>query len=314
MPCGSGSSLRSPQRCPAAPGSAATSPFGPPSGATARCLDYPPQRTGDVDSIITIAPGGAILHELYGGFVSLPVVNTAYLLLGPGVADPDLSNNQATAVLGPPLQILFRDDFESGDLSAWSSHSGGGLEVTHEASLQGAQGLEVMAPFRGSAIVRDDSPASESDYHAHFLFDPTGFGQQGPGGRHDLAVLFSGHADSSRASLFHVLLERKAGTLTLYALASVGNGRARASAGVTLSDGRHLLELAWRRSSGPAANDGQLLLRLDGADAAVLSSLDNHAGGGVDSVQLGLSNAAPSLRPGLDGAVLLDAFESWRPN
>jgi hypothetical protein len=244
------------------------------------------------------------------------VVNTAYLILGPGVEDSDLSNNQATAVLGPPLQIVFRDDFESGDLSAWSFQTGRGLEVAPEASLQGRYGLAVSPRVAGSAVVRDDSPTGESDYHAHFLFQPERTGSPAVGGLRGAhaATLFSGRAGSSPVSLFQVLLERKEHSLALRARARLDDGTLRESVSVPITAARHLIEVAWRRSGGPAVNDGQLLLRLDGKDAALLASLDNDAGGGVDSVELGLADAGRPFFAGRRGGVRLDAFLSWRPN
>ncbi|HKB15952.1 MAG TPA: FG-GAP-like repeat-containing protein, partial [Planctomycetota bacterium] len=163
-------------------------PPGLPSGATATCL-RPPGRTGDVDTVVTIAPGGAILMEASGGPLSLPVVNAASVVLPEGLVDPDLANNSSIAVVGPPVHLLFRDDFESGDLSAWSSRAGRGLRVTSEASLQGTYGLEATPRGRGMARVGDDSPAGEVEYHARFLFEPGPEPGAPPDGS---AVLFRG--------------------------------------------------------------------------------------------------------------------------
>jgi hypothetical protein len=167
----------------------------------------------------------------------------------------------------------------------------------------------------GSAVVGDDSPAGESDYHAQFLFQPERVGQAivGRRGAH-AATLFSGRAGSSPASLFQVSLERKEHSLTLRARARLDDGTLRESESVPLTAARHLLEVAWRRSGGPSSNDGQLLLRLDGKDAARLASLDNDAGGDVDSVELGLADAGRPFFGGRRGGVRLDAFVSWRLN
>jgi hypothetical protein len=282
--------------------------------AAFRCSS--PHRT-DLDSLITISPGGAIHYAFYGAAISLPVVNIASLVLPEWVVDPDPSNNQTTAVIGPPLQLLFLDNFESGDSSAWSARSGSGLEVVPAAALQGAYGLQVTAPRLGPAVVRDDSPANEVDYHAHFLLDPRGFGQServhAARGRDYAAVLFSGHSQGEGPSLFEIRLERKGGTLSLQARASLDDGTMREGARAPITEARHLIEVAWRHSSGPLASDGGLQLRVDGADATLLSGLDNDARGGVEDVELGLSPIGRRLPGGNLRTVFLDAFESWRP-
>jgi len=112
--------------------------------------------------------------------------------------------------------------------------------------------------------------------------------------------------------LFEIVLARKRGSLTLQARAHLDDGTVRESVRVPLADVRHLIEVAWRRSRRPATSDGQLQLRLDGADAATVADLQNEAGG-VDYVELGL--VAEETLPGrsIRRTVFLDAFESWRP-
>jgi hypothetical protein len=275
-----------------------------------------------LDDVITIGPGGSVQYWLFGGVLSEPVVATALLILPRWVVDPDLSNNRATALSGSGAQLLFADGFESGDLSAWDSHTSGLAVVP--SRLEGDHALRVAAPVLGRALVRDDTPESESDYHARFLLDPGGSGRcfvldsGRPGrfparGRHYAAILFSAHAQGPAHSFFDVLLERKECGLSLRLRAALDDGTVRETAGVPLSDARHLIEVGWRRSSGPASSDGQLLLRLDGVDAAGWLGLNNGAGGGVDYVDLGLETASRPLPGARRGTVLLDAFESWRP-
>jgi hypothetical protein len=257
---------------------------------------------------MTISPGGALRYLFAGGPISLPVVNVATLVLSERDVDPDLSNNRSIAMLGPPVRLLFRDDFESGDLSAWSDQDASGLAVTHEASLQGDFGLDVAPADGASATVVDDSPEAETDYHADFLMDPTAFLQDGDEG----AILFSGKGASPTPSLFEVRLLSQSGALFLRARAALDDGSVVETASLPITAARHLLEVAWRRASAPAASDGQLQIRLDGEDAALLGSLDNDAGGGVEAVTLGLVPLGPS--PGWPhGTIRLDGFESWAP-
>jgi hypothetical protein len=284
----------------------------PPTGASADC--FRGERPGDVDSVVTIEPGGTLVYELMGGALAEPVVSVASLVLPDWVRDPDLSNNQAVSVTGPPAEMLFRDDFESGGLSGWSSRRGRGLEVGPLSALQGHYGLRVTAPPWGSAFVQDDSPADEGDYHAHFLFDPSGPGpRKAPSAARDQgdrAVVFSGHGAAPGPALFEILLERNAGSLGLRARALLDDGSSRQSDLVPITDARHLVEVAWRRSRGLAASDGELQLRLDGGSAAGLLGLDNDDAG-VDHVRLGLVGSSRTRRS-IPRTILLDAFGSWR--
>ena len=70
-----------------------------------------------------------------------------------------------------PADIIFTDDFESGDLSAWSSSKTDGpdLSVSTEAALVGSQGLKVVIDNNNSIYVTDDRPTSELQYHVGII-------------------------------------------------------------------------------------------------------------------------------------------------
>jgi hypothetical protein len=74
-----------------------------------------------------------------------------------------------------------------------------------------------------------------------------------------------------------------------------------------ISDGPHVVEIDWRRSSGPDALDGSLELWIDGASMATLNNLDNSISG-VDFARLG----ALSVKAGSNGTLYWDEFESRR--
>jgi FG-GAP repeat/FG-GAP-like repeat len=263
---------------------------------------------GDIDAVITLGPGGSIVFYVSVGVVSLPVVNTASIVLPDGVVDPDLSNNQSTVPLGPPLPGIFADSFESGGLSAWSSHSARGLAVLAEAALEGQKGLAVTLPRSGAAVVHDDTPSNEGTYNARFRFDPNGFGTLGiepngagntTAGRVYRTVLFSG------GSPFELVLEVEDGKLFLVGHAA-GAGTSRA----TITDAPHVIEVAWQRATAWDAIDGRFELQIDGAPAGSLLGLGD--GGGVESVELGLALGANRPPPSPHRTVFLDSFESWR--
>jgi hypothetical protein len=265
---------------------------------------------GDIDAVITLAPGGSIDFWVSVGAVSVPVANIASIVLPDGVVDPDPSNNQSTVPLGPPLPPLpgiFADGFESGGLAAWSSHSASGLAVLAEAALEGQKGLEVTLPRSGAAVVRDDTPSNEGTYNARFHFDPNGFGLGiEPNGAGDAAagrvyrtVLFSG------GSPFELVLEVEGGKLFL-----VGHAAGAETVRVPITDAPHVIEVGWQRATAWDAIDGRFELQIDGVPAGSLLGLGD--GGGVESVELGLALGANRPPPSPHRTIFLDSFESWR--
>jgi uncharacterized repeat protein (TIGR01451 family) len=86
--------------------------------------------TSDIsDASVSLAAGGTVIYKATGTVAletPTPLLNTATVAPPAGVADPNLANNTAsvdTTVTEPP-GIIFYDDFESGDTSAWSSTVG----------------------------------------------------------------------------------------------------------------------------------------------------------------------------------------------
>ena len=78
---------------------------------------------------------------------------------------------------------------------------------------------------------------------------------------------------------------------------------------VTIGDASHWLEIDWKQSSGPDANDGFLHLWIDGAPVGSRTNLDNNAGT-VDFVRLG----ALSVKAGASGTMYFDEFVSRDDN
>jgi hypothetical protein len=275
-----------------------------------------PIGVGDIDHTVTLLPGGSITFVISLGNVFLPVANTASIVVPEWVVDPDLSNNQSTVVLGPPQQAIFSDGFESGDVSAWASKSAGGLAVLAGAALEGHYGLQVTASRSGAAVVRDATPNREGAYHARFRFDPNGFGTPAAGTASrrpaSRTVLLSGRAQGAAGPRFELVLHVEGGKLFLIGRAATDSGTLIETARAAVADVPHVIDVGWRRSDGPDANDGLFLFQIDGSPAGSLPALDNDAGGGVDSVELGLAISGIRPPPGAHRTVFVDSFESWR--
>jgi len=176
--------------------------------------------------------------------------------------------------------------------------------------LEGNFALQATALPGSPGLVQDKSPKGKTLYHARFLLDATGFSQAASTGE-CLGVIFSGHATSASPPRFQVSLERGAnGGLDLLGSASTDPGT---SPGIhpptSITPGRHLIEISWKKASGPGTKDGFFALLLDGAVRTNIAKISNAQGGGIGFVDLGLSSGCPVLGPA--PFVIEDAFESW---
>ena len=70
--------------------------------------------------------------------------------------------------------LIFKDGFESGNFSAWTSSStnGGNLNVSSAAALFNSYGMRAVIGNTTSMDVTDDRPTVETHYRARFYFDP----------------------------------------------------------------------------------------------------------------------------------------------
>jgi hypothetical protein len=76
---------------------------------------------------------------------------------------------------------------------------------------------------------------------------------------------------------------------------------------VPITDAPHYLEIHWRKSSSPTANDGVCQLFVDGQSVGNLTNLDNNLSS-VDFVRLG----ALSVKAGAMGVMFWDEYWSRR--
>jgi hypothetical protein len=204
--------------------------------------------------------------------------------------------------------LIFRDGFESGDLSHWSSSAtgGGDLSASPTAALAGTTtGLMAVVNDTDALYVQDDSPNDEYRYRARFYFDPNGFDTGEADGHQRVRLLTA--LDPTGLRLLAVVLRRVSGQFAIAARVRRNDGARDDTGFVDITDAPHLLELDWVRSSAPGASDGSLTLWIDESPEAALSGLDNDASG-VDSVRMGVL----SVKTGATGSLYFDQFESRR--
>jgi hypothetical protein len=105
------------------------------------------------------------------------------------------------------------------------------------------------------------------------------------------------------------VLRRQQGVYALMGRARLDDNAQANTGFITIGDGPHVVEIDWKQSSGPDANDGWLHLWIDGAPVASRTGLDNNVGT-VDFVRLG----ALSVKAGAAGTLYFDEFVSRDDN
>ena len=200
---------------------------------------------------------------------------------------------------------LFADGFESGDFTAWSSYAtdGGDLSVTGAAAIVGSYGIQAVLDDNNAIYVTDWSPWDETRYRARFYFDPNTISMTS-GNAHYL--LYAGNRDGTLS----MRVEFRFYSSAYEVRAEVGNDSNgwSSSAWTTISDAPHYLELDWRASTAPGANNGGMTWWIDGAQNADFTTVDNDTRR-IDYVQWG---AVAGIDSGTRGIYYFDAFESRR--
>ena len=130
--------------------------------------------------------------------------------------------------LGAPVQVsvaivrpnvIFRDGFESGSASAWSTTTGAGrLAFVPAPRMAGTGAVGMRVTLSGtiagarpaSAYLTDNSPVAEGTYHARFSLDPNA---SRPGGGTNGIIILGGYTanDGGGSNRFAVRYRLKQG-------------------------------------------------------------------------------------------------------
>ena len=229
------------------------------------------------------------------------------------VQDPagNWSNAVSTTVTVVPPNGIFSDTFDSGNLSAWSS-STGGVSATAAAGIPAGganRGLQVTLPGgtgNRASYVTDNSPTAETTYHASFGFNASTLTT----GANANSVLTLFEARTAAAQVFAVQFHRTAaGVNQVRTVMSRSGTTAVTGAWVTLPAGDHTIRVDW--TSGPAtgANAGSLKLLLDGVQVALQTG--NTSTLRVETARLGLT-AGVTTAASMSGTAYFDSFVSTR--
>ncbi len=203
--------------------------------------------------------------------------------------------------------LIFKDGFENGNLSAWSSSVGdpGDLVVTHTAALVGSQGLQVRIDDNTPTYLVDNTPNAEARYRARFYFDPNSI-TMANGDMHYIFTAF----DNAGKDPFDLYFRSYNGEYQIRASLEDNSNLYYYTSWFTLTDSQHYLEIDWQAASAPGAYNGYLSLWIDGVLKQTRSAISNDTRR-VDSVRLG---PWVGIDSGTRGTYFIDAFESHRQN
>jgi len=213
--------------------------------------------------------------------------------------------NTATPTSTALPDLIFRDGFETGGLTAWTSSStnGGALSASSAAALVDAHGLQAAISSNTAIYVTDDTPVAEPRYRARFYFDPNSITMSSG----NAYYIFYGYAGASTVVL-RIEYRFQSPNRQLRA-ALINNATTWKTSGwFTISDAPHFIEIDWAAATAPGTNDGYLTLWIDDIQRANLTGVANSARR-IDRVRLG---AVAGLDTGTRGTNYFDAFESRR--
>jgi RHS repeat-associated protein len=203
-------------------------------------------------------------------------------------------------------EALFANDFESGNLSYWTSNTGTPT-VSTAASLApvGTQGMAItLASATTAKYVTDDTPTSEKRYRARFYFDPNTITMANSTAHY----IFYGYTGTSTVVLRVEFSYLTASGYRLRVAMSNDSTTFTNSNWVNITDAAHVIELGWQASTAAGANNGKVDWWIDGTQQTGVSGVDNDTRR-IDRVRLG---AVSGVDATTNGTTYFDAFESRR--
>lgn len=202
---------------------------------------------------------------------------------------------------------IFADGFESGSFLKWSAAStdGGDLAITTAAALAGTKGLQATIDDANTIYVQDDWPDSETQYRARFLFDPNSLAMATA----DTHYIFYGYnVIPTSTGIMRIELRPYGGSYEIRAYALTDNSSVWVRGDwIPISDAPHTIEINWKAATVAGANDGAMVMSVDGAIQTNLTGIDNDTWR-MDRVRLGAVSAVDATTSGTE---YFDGFESW---
>ncbi|MCB1054423.1 MAG: hypothetical protein KDD11_02795, partial [Acidobacteria bacterium] len=200
---------------------------------------------------------------------------------------------------------LIFDDFNAGDLSAWSrvvTDPGNTIGATAAAAYDAPFGLEAsLNGSGGQAYVEDDSAADDTHLFWSFLFNANEM-SMADNTRHKI---FQAYQRAPLVRLVTLVLRYRDGEgMALRVKVHEDDGSWIGSSWQPIStSGPVWVFIEWERATAPGATDGILLFEFTGGELQTLTEIDNDAAGNVDFIRLGITGGAD---PGTTGSHFFD--------
>lgn len=204
-----------------------------------------------------------------------------------------------------PIELIFEDDFESGDLSSWDSSQtdGGDLSVTSLAALVGSYSMKASINDAAPIFLTDQMETRLNRYRGRFYFDPNTMSMADG----DAFTILLGKNDLETA-VYRVEFGRSSSGYQISASTLDDNGVWQSIGPFPVTDQVHALEIDLLGAESNLVHNGHLTLWLDGTQLASAEGLDNDTLQ-VDSIDLG---AVDGIDSGTSGTLYLDAYKSQK--
>ncbi len=236
-----------------------------------------------------------------GGIVRALALDGANLYAGGDFTDAG-GDTDADYIGMFPLPWLFKDDFESGDMTAWSSFNtgSGNMTVSGACNLDGTYGLCLVSTNDKRKQMIDLVPADEKFYYGQFLLDPNGVDISGDS---DRIRIFTGRNDATFP--FIVLLRDVGASYSIRLRVANDSGAYTDTAFYAITDAVHTIGVEWKADTSDGAGDGYGALYVDGVLMEMQSGVDNDTMR-VDKILLGITSRMDGMI--FTGTMYMDAF------
>ncbi|HZR83489.1 MAG TPA: hypothetical protein VFD92_20515 [Candidatus Binatia bacterium] len=202
--------------------------------------------------------------------------------------------------------VIFADDFESGDVSRWmglAKTDAGDLMTATDAAIVGHWGLSVRLDDTRQLFVTDESPNAEGSYRLRFYLDASGYAPARAADR--LKVVQAMSTFGGLAAVVRLDLRVKNGAPAIAARLRLDDGTILKSPFVPLA-GATAVEIEWRRANS-GMTDGHFRMWIGGLLRVDVTKIDNPSGR-IDRLRIGAMN----VPEGATGTLHFDDFESRR--
>src|SRR5690606_10579592 len=208
--------------------------------------------------------------------------------------------------LSTPLDLVFADGFESGDLEVWdwADTDGGDLSVTTEAAAVGSYGLQGLLDDGTDLDLYEDEPDNEKHFSARFYFKPNSVQLTSEEG----VYIFAANNTGNYWEVACLYLEEAGDyySLSLCSRNDAGTWLDDMDA-ILIADTWQAIEVEWKAATAPGANNGYAKLYVGDQLVQSIENIDNDTQS-VTEIWMGIAGDDFSA----DGTVYFDAFESSR--